>query len=500
MAQCTPWILLALVALPSPWTAAGEEPDLEPAKTLLQGIREQDVRRGAMICAKANNVAAVKLLLGVLRRTKRHAGGALPPAHYRDIVWEALVRITDPYARARIRTELRTNAKQSWVRQWCAELLGIYDDAAFAPALVAATSDRNAGVRRWAARSLGMLRYEPATPALFKLIHKKDIYVRANAIEALARIDPERHVRTFRAALERDPDGGVRCALLGAAAEIYPTRIVEDCTKALRDPDWRPRMQAVDNLARLQTKVAVDRLVRATADARPVVAERAVLALQRMTGKEIREPSGWVTWWAASRESFAFPETTSGTDPEQRKGKGRTVAYGIPLVSDHVAFVLDKSQGMVDMLEATHSTKNKAALDELGRVLAKLHGRLVFNVFLYREDVKSLRKKPLALDPKSRKRALRFVAGEPPRGAKDIWKVLEAVVSDPDLDTAYLLSSGEPDIGLYVHWNRVTRHLRDLNRFHKVVVHTVVYSERKWYRDQLEKIAQATGGRFKWFK
>jgi len=78
--------------------------------------------------------------------------------------------------------------------------------------------------------------------------------------------------------------------------------------------------------------------------------------------------------------------------------------------------------------------------------------------------------------------------------------VLEKVVSDPDIDTAYLLSSGEPDTGLYVHYNRVTRHLRDLNRFHKVVVHTIVYSERKWFRDQLEKIALATGGEFKWFK
>ena len=72
--------------------------------------------------------------------------------------------------------------------------------------------------------------------------------------------------------------------------------------------------------------------------------------------------------------------------------------------------------------------------------------------------------------------------------------------TDPELDTAYLLSSGEPDVGLYVHWNRVTRHLKDLNRFHKVVVHTVVYSGRKWYRDQLQKIVEATGGDFKWFQ
>jgi hypothetical protein len=60
--------------------------------------------------------------------------------------------------------------------------------------------------------------------------------------------------------------------------------------------------------------------------------------------------------------------------------------------------------------------------------------------------------------------------------------------------------TGEPDIGDYVHWNRVTSKLKDLNRFHKVVVHTIAYSERKWYRDQLEKIADATLGEFRWFE
>ena len=75
-------------------------------------------------------------------------------------------------------------------------------------------------------------------------------------------------------------------------------------------------------------------------------------------------------------------------------------------------------------------------------------------------------------------------------------EILEMVVGDPRIDTVYLLSSGEPEVGLYVHWNRVTEHLRKLNRFHKVKVHTVVWSDRKWYRDQLQKIAECTGGRF----
>jgi len=70
------------------------------------------------------------------------------------------------------------------------------------------------------------------------------------------------------------------------------------------------------------------------------------------------------------------------------------------------------------------------------------------------------------------------------------------VVPNPDLDTIYLLSSGEPDLGLYVHWNRVTDYLRDMNRFHKVVVHSIAYSDNDWYRQQMEEISKATGGQF----
>jgi hypothetical protein len=47
---------------------------------------------------------------------------------------------------------------------------------------------------------------------------------------------------------------------------------------------------------------------------------------------------------------------------------------------------------------------------------------------------------------------------------------------------------------------RVTWQLDDLNRFHKVVVHSVAYSDNEWYRDQLEKISEVTGGQFEWFE
>lgn len=482
---------LLLVVTP---VLAGE---LDEAKRLLDQTPEGDVRRGVEACAKANNVEGADALLEVLRRTDR--GGRLAPAHYRDMVWEGLLAITDPYARARVERELRTNRKNAPVRMWCAELLGIWGDAAFAPALIGACSDGNDGVKQWAARSLGMLRHEPATKALEPLTRDSDPFVRANSLEALARIDPAGQRERFLSAIERDADGGVRCALLGALPAIYPdAALAASAARGHDDEDWRPRMQAVDNLAAIRKKESVDALVERSADGRPVVQERAMEILRKMTGKEIRDARGWGAWWGANRETFVFPEGEGPGEGEAPEHK--TVAYGIPLVSDHVAFLIDASARMADRLQATGTSKADAAREELSRVLGELHGRLVFNVYTYREDIDAFRKKPVALDPKQQKKAEDFVKTKTTAGAKDIWNVLETVVSDPDIDTVYLLSSGEPDVGLYVHWNRVTSHLADLNRFHKVVVHTVVYSERQWFRDQLQKIAEATGGKFKWFQ
>jgi hypothetical protein len=117
-------------------------------------------------------------------------------------------------------------------------------------------------------------------------------------------------------------------------------------------------------------------------------------------------------------------------------------------------------------------------------------------VFNYSTEVSAFSRKGVKLDDRQRKAAASFVKNEPNANQKDIWNALRTVMEDPELDTIYLLSSGEPEVGEYVHYNRVTLYLRDLNRFHKVVVHGVAYHESQWYRDQIQKITEATGGQF----
>jgi len=491
-----------LMPIAGPLAAPGdddEDPRMEEARKLLAAGGEGEVNAGRDLCVAMNDQAAADLLLEHLGNMTHNRG--LAPGHYRDIAWEGLIRITDHYARMRVETELRKNKQNPWSRMWSAELLGIYGEKDWGPALVIALKDKDIWVKRAAARSLGMIKdFEEAQKPLLKLANHKDDRLRSNVLETLARIDPAIHGDAFREAISSDRDGGVRCALLGASREVLPEEYEALSAAALTDEDWRPRLQAVDNLGLTKTKTAIDRLVEAIEDGRPTVGLRAVRHLQELTHQPHTRAKAWQNWWRDNRATFVFPEGTAEKPAPKTEGDSVAVYNGMRVTSDHVAFLMDRSAAMSEHLNSKGMSKVDASEQQLGEVLASMPEGLVFNVFTYELDVDAFSKKPVKLNAKQAKKALAFVDDQSLRGSKDIWQVLETVVADPTLDTIYLLSSGEPDTGTYVHWMRVTRHLADLNRFHKVTVHTVSYSDNKWYRDQLEKIAEVTGGEFKWFE
>ena len=494
---------VAILFAPSLATAAGAVissaqdpgPRHAEAKRLLAASPEGDARRGMRICLELNDVPAVELLLDTLAL---EVGRGLPPGHYRDVSWEGLVGITDHYARLRVEEELK-KSKSEWVRQWCAELLGIYGNADFGASLKRALSDKHIGVRRSAARSLGQIGAVDAVGALTKLVKHKDEMLRANAIESVARIDLERYSPTLLDAAAKDKDAGVRCALLAVAAELHTDDAETLATAALHDDDWRPRVQAVEILGTIRTKTSVDALLTAFDDGRPVVVARGRESLETLTGLQHLNANAWRRWWSDNRATFSFP---AGTGQRADGGGDRSVAtyYGIKLESDHVAFLIDKSVAMREQLTSRGKSKDDAALEELDLVLGQLFGRLTFNLFAYNLEVDPFEKHAIELTEKTAKKARDFIQSVNLSGRKDIWQVLEAVLADPTIDTAYLLSSGEPDTGTYVHWNRITFHLKNENRFRKLRIHSIAYSDSQWNRDQLENISKATGGEFRWFE
>lgn len=491
--------VLALALLPLVPIHLDDE-KVDQARDLFRQPEEAKARQASDILARENSVAAMEVLLANLERDDwDRQRGYLAPGHYRDVSWEGLEKITDPYAR-RAAEEVVKNAREDMrLRQWCIRLIGVWKEDEFGETVQRALKDKEIIIRREAARTLGLLKYSPSADALKKLARHKDYILRANSIEALARIDATEHAAIYEKGL-KDKDAAVRCAVLGVALTVDRDRAEELSYAMLRDDDWRPRAQAVENLSRIRTKTAVDGLIEALEDGRPAVVDRTIDGLQDLTEQRHTRADQWQRWWKDNRETFRFPAGRRGSSSRNKEGRSATQYNGIPVTSDHIAFLIDQSEAMDKSLATTNEVKAEAAYGELDQLLTRIlesKGELTFNVYNYNERFEALEnKKPAKLSKKSRKAALAFVKGGNQVGLKNIWQILEHVVPNPDLDTIYLLSSGEPDLGLYVHWNRVTDYLRDMNRFHKVVVHSIAYSDNDWYRQQMEEISKATGGQF----
>ncbi len=465
----------------------GGDPRLEQAEALLRGPTEDKVRAGAMLCAEIDSAESMEVLLKVLKGTQ---------PHYRDIAWEGLIAFRSAPARAVVAGEVEKPGREQGLRQWCAQLLGVYAEADGLRALTDACADKQPEVRAAAAQALGSIRQAEGTKPLLKLAGDKDPHVRSYAREALARIDPSAHGAALRAGLT-DKDAGARCFALGCVARILPDEVEALSAASLDDADWRVRMQAAQNLAAVKSKANVARLVEHCGDARPVVRAAIRSALLGLTGHGWYDPAQWTSWWAKVQANFDFAPDKAAPAGD---GEGRSVAvkyHDLPVDSNHIAFLIDVSQEMQAESTSAGMTKAQAAQAELARVLELLQGKVRFNVFAYDTTVRALAERPIDLDGKQAKRALAFIEDANARGPKDIWGALETATQDPDLDTIYLLASGEPEVGLYVHYNRIVLQLRERQRFGKFVVHGVVYTHSDWYARQIEEISRSTGGEFR---
>jgi len=259
-------------------------------------------------------------------------------------------------------------------------------------------------------------------------------------------------------------------------------------------------MQAVDILGDTKTTSALRLLIDALSDARPAVVARATHDLQELTGEKHTRREAWEVWWKEKGDGFDF---SKGRHKEARTADSTVAASfnGIQFESDHTAFLIDSSRDMAGQLKTQQCTKAEAALKELESTLSRRRERMRFSLFTYAREITPFSKKgPVELDAKSEEKALAFVKDQHLQGSKDIWQALDTALADTDVDTVFLLSSGEPEVGEYVHWNRIAWHLAELNRLRKVVVHAIAYSDNQWYRDQLEHIAAVTGGEFKYFE
>ena len=171
--------------------------------------------------------------------------------------------------------------------------------------------------------------------------------------------------------------------------------------------------------------------------------------------------------------------------------------FGIRIISHRVIFILDVSGSMAFDLRAEFEGKRPeprmdVAKRELKKCIEGLEEGALFNILTFSGDVASWLDGGIAgSSGKTREEAKTYVDRLGPFGATNMYDALELAFDDPEVDTIYLLSDGEPSAGLITDPFLIREDIRRKNEHRGVVIHTIAVGGKLQI---LEWLAEDSGG------
>jgi len=344
----------------------------------------------------------------------------------------------------------------------------------------------------------------------------KDDKVRATALLAWSACDPTGAAKAVAAAA-KDKSSRVRIASL-LALESSGGAVGDRATAFLTDADRRVRLTALSAVQKVRPASAVPRLIELVGKEEGRVRERAVSVLQEITQRNFGTDVGaWTRWWDQVGPNFVPPAVAGAS--EKRKGKPEESAnregtrvvegpryYEFVVASDRVAFLVDVSGSMRAEYTPPGETSaggTRTKLEQAARalrecLLALPKGTkvtiLVFNngPLRFRFNGKET---GLDVDAKLAEEAYRFVVSIGANNATNINDSLELVIEDPEVDTVYLLTDGEPSAGRRNLGSRICDWVRRTIRFARTEINTVGLGADPRGTEFLKRLAEAGEGK-----
>ena len=374
--------------------------------------------------------------------------------------------------------------------------------------------DRDHEVVLAACRLLAERNEASAVPQLQKLLGKtgKEKPLARAALEALVVLrsaDPAWIDELLTLAQNEDPD--VRNMALQALGRTTDKRHLPKLVEALENPEWSTRLAALDALENLHVKEAIPPII-----ARMPKEEGRMLAeisdiLFRLTGQPFEDnAAAWDNWWKQSGATFELitPEKLAkvkvGADDWRLKQSTRVQSkfFGIRIVSHKVILVMDVSGSMEELLEGNFEGKSgqsriSVAKAEMDRAIESLEAGSYFNLITFSGGVDRWIDGGLqAASEKNRAAARAFVDESMAGGGTNTYDALKEAFADPDVDTIFFLSDGEPTVGAETDPIVIREHVREWNAHRGILVHTVAIGGQ---HDVLKWLAEDSGGSYKHF-
>lgn len=439
--------------------------------TMTRGSREEML----VLLLSAGRPALDDEIKDVEKALKRFKGGL-----FGEMMLEAMVkRKTDSTMRILLMERMKSN-----------------DNEEYGDALIECLGLRDPKAQR---RAIEILAERPdvdkAKVRLWSLLEAKDPQLRLVAIEGLARMSgDDAKWRKRLGVLSRDSEPLSR---RGAARALAYQPVADAATALhamLEDEDWRVRLEVVRQLGEVRDlrsiSILVARMPTETGRLRRDIAR----ALRALSGEDHGySPDRWSSWWDGEKDGYALLTSEAAAariaklDSSRADSQSVATFYGLPVLSNRVAFVFDTSGSMnirtilqSDDFPSDSDVPNTAmeyARHELKKLMQRLPDGAYCNVIFFSDKLDPWKRKLTELTPKSRKKALKFVDKKMATGGTALYDGLIEAFEDNEVDTIYILSDGLPSAGELIDPQEIRAAIAELNVTREVEIHGVDLSQ-----------------------
>lgn len=348
--------------------------------------------------------------------------------------------------------------------------------------------DKEVDVCIAAARVLAERGDVTAVKPLEKLIEKsKDPVLIAEGLDAMSKIrgkDPEWDAQLVE--YTKNEDMEVRNAALMQLGKDGRTDHFDLFGPALKDPQWSTRYAALRGLASMRDVRAIPLIIEQMKSEEGRMLVEFADVLFELTGKPYRTAMhSWEAWWKNEGAGFEIISTTelekAREAEELRRLKQITNVkfFGIRIISHRVIFIIDVSGSMNEEMRARYvgeggTTRIEVAKRELTKCIDGLDIEALFNIITFSDGVNRWLQEGIAgSDEKSREEAREHVSRLGAGGATNLYDALRTAFDDPDVDTIFVLSDGEPNVGKQTDITVIRDHVRSWNEHRGVVINTI---------------------------
>jgi HEAT repeat protein len=208
----------------------------------------------------------------------------------------------------------------------------------------------------------------------------------------------------------------------------------------------------------------------------------------------------WETWWEQHKVGFVLPpEEWARTRYGSSGGNIKTASYyDIPILSTRVAFLVDTSGSMMLPIGTDKKVSRlDGAKQQLTSVIEALPADCHVNLVRFAAKVEAVWEQLRPANAENKQDLLKQVKRFVVEGGTNLFDAIELAYKDPEVDTIYLLTDGEPTTGRFVATEDILDEVLRWNRQRQIVIHCIAIGTDA---ELLKRLAQETGGTYKQVK